>query len=54
MGSPGERTGAYRVGGVLLVGADGESRISAADYAIAFLDELENPEHVRQRFTVAY
>jgi hypothetical protein len=32
----------------------GESRISAEDYAIALVDELENPTHVRQQFTVAY
>jgi len=24
------------------------------DYAIAMVDELENPQHIRQRFTVGY
>jgi len=24
------------------------------DYAIAMIDELENPKHIRQRFTVGY
>ncbi len=52
---PGERTGKFRLGGTQLVtGADGESRISAEDYAIALADELEKPQHVRQQFTVAY
>jgi len=53
--APGERTGAYRTGDdTLLVGADGNSFISGADFAIAFLDEIENPIHHRTRFTVGY
>jgi hypothetical protein len=32
----------------------GESRISMEDYAIAMVDEMENPKHSRQRFTVGY
>ncbi len=53
--APGERTGQYRTGlDQLLVDDQGESRISAEDYAIALLDEAENPRHVRRRFTVAY
>jgi len=53
--APGERTGTYRVGGdVLLVGADGASFISGADFAIAIVDEIERPAHRRARFTVAY
>lgn len=52
---PGERTGRFRLGGdELLVDANGESRISLPDYAVAFVDELESPQHSRQRFTVAY
>ncbi len=52
---PGERTGKYRLGGdQLLVDAQGRSWISMEDYAIAFADELENPRHSRQRFTVGY
>jgi putative NADH-flavin reductase len=51
---PGERTGRYRVGGdQLLTDAEGNSRISTADYAIALVDEAENAEHLRERFTVA-
>jgi len=51
----GERTGTFRLGGdALLTDEQGNSRISAEDYAIALVDELENPKHIRQRFTVAY
>ncbi|PYE80633.1 NAD(P)-dependent oxidoreductase [Pseudoroseicyclus aestuarii] len=51
---PGERTGQFRLGtDSLLVGEDG-SRISFEDYAIAMVDELETPQHIRQRFTVGY
>jgi uncharacterized protein len=54
--SPGERTGRYRTGDddVLVVDADGHSAISGADFAIAFLDEIETPAHHQARFTVAY
>jgi hypothetical protein len=52
---PGERTGRFRVGDdVLLVGGDGESRISQEDFAVAVLDEIETPRHLRSRFTVGY
>lgn len=52
---PGERTGKFRLGGTDLVADEkGESRISAEDYAIALVDELENPQHIRQQFTAAY
>ncbi|QWF81971.1 NAD(P)-dependent oxidoreductase [Amycolatopsis sp. CA-230715] len=51
----GERTGQYRLGGdILVTDAEGRSRIGGADYAIAFVDEIEKPAHRRQRFTVAY
>lgn len=51
----GERTGQFRLGGEqLLVGADGKSWISYEDFAVALLDELEQPKHVRARFTVGY
>jgi putative NADH-flavin reductase len=52
---PGKRTGKFRVGGDQLLSDErGESRISAEDYAVALLEEIENPRHVRQRMTVAY
>ena len=33
---------------------DKGSSISFEDYAIALADEVENPRHVRARFTVGY
>jgi hypothetical protein len=52
---PGERTGQFRLGkDDLLSDADGKSHISYEDYAIALLDEIERPQHSRQRFTVGY
>jgi putative NADH-flavin reductase len=32
----------------------GKSMISVEDLAVAVLDEIEQPQHSRQRFTVAY
>jgi hypothetical protein len=53
--APGERTGNYRTGGeILLADESGKSFISGDDYAIAFLDEIDNPSHSRSRFGVAY
>lgn len=52
---PGTRTGTYRRGGTeLLVDADGASRISAEDLAVAVVDEIENPQPEVPHFTVAY
>jgi uncharacterized protein len=52
---PGERTGKFRLGGdQLITGADGKSAISYDDYAIALVDELENPQHIHRRFTIGY
>ncbi|MGG7596456.1 NAD(P)-dependent oxidoreductase [Pseudomonas sp. WC1] len=49
----GQRSGHYTLGkDHLLIGADGKSWITFADYAIAMLDELEKPAHSRARFTV--
>ncbi|AYY58553.1 NAD(P)-dependent oxidoreductase [Burkholderia multivorans] len=53
--APGERTGTFRTGaGKLIVGANGDSRISAEDYAVAFVDALEQRGFVREIATVAY
>ena len=53
--TPGQRTGQFRLGNdQLLVDAAGQSKISVQDYAVAMIDELERPTHVRQRFTAAY
>ena len=52
---PGERTGTFRLGkDTLLTDSQGESRISAEDFAAALVDEVEKPRHIRQRFSVAY
>jgi uncharacterized protein len=52
---PGERTGKFRLGtDQLIANADGDSRISLEDYAIALVDELEAPKHERARFTIGY
>jgi putative NADH-flavin reductase len=52
---PATRSGQFRLGlDELLVSADGSSFISAEDYAIALVDELEQPQHLQQRFTVGY
>ncbi|MED4226506.1 NAD(P)-dependent oxidoreductase [Neobacillus cucumis] len=49
----GKRTGSYRKGkDQLILNSKGESYISYADYAIAVLDEIENPQHKNERFTV--
>ena len=51
----GERTGHFRLGGdQLLADENGRSHISVQDYAVAMINELETPAHVRQRFTVGY
>ncbi len=52
---PGERTGEFRLGGdQVMLDAEGQCRISVEDYAVAMIDELEEPSHIRQRFCVAY
>ena len=52
---PGERTGHFRLGvDELLIDAQGHSHISMEDFAIAMVDEIENPRHLRSRFTVGY
>ena len=49
------RTGSYRVGAdQLLLDDDGLSRISLEDFAVAIVDEAENPRHSGARFSVAY
>lgn len=51
----GPRLGTFRLGKDDLVTDDaGESRISFADFAIALVDELEQGNHIRGRFTAAY
>ncbi|OHC22332.1 MAG: 3-beta hydroxysteroid dehydrogenase [Pseudomonadales bacterium RIFCSPHIGHO2_02_FULL_60_43] len=52
---PGARSGQFRIGGdQLLMNGDAPAQISVADLAVAIIDELERPHHLRQRFTVGY
>ena len=52
---PGERTGKFRLAdNTLLTAPDGKSSISYEDYAVAMIDEVETPKHIRARFTVGY
>jgi uncharacterized protein len=52
---PGERTGVFRLGAdTALRDASGRSWISYEDYAVALVDEIEQPRHSRRRFTVGY
>jgi putative NADH-flavin reductase len=53
--TPGERSGRYRVGGeVALFDADGKSEISGADFAVAIIDEIDQPAHRREHISIAY
>lgn len=52
---PGERTGIFRLGTEQPVFDEkSDSVISAADLAIAALDEIEQPQFIQKRFTVGY
>jgi putative NADH-flavin reductase len=50
----GERTGKFRLGKDQLLTNENGSSISFEDFAVALVDELERPAHVRERFTVGY
>lgn len=53
--APGERTGRFRLStDQLVTDANGASRISVEDYAIALLDEVEKPNYPNRRFTIGY
>lgn len=48
----GKRTGSYALGeDNLFMNKSGESYISYADYSIAMVDEIENKDFIRKRFT---
>ena len=52
---PGERTAKFRLGNdELLLDQLGNSKISLEDFAVALIDEAEQPKQQRRRFTVAY
>ena len=51
----GRKTGKFRLGkDDLVVDAEGKSHISVQDYAVAMVDELEKPQHHKERFTIGY
>jgi putative NADH-flavin reductase len=53
--TPGKRTGKFRLGkDEMIVDSEGKSNISLEDYAVAMLNEVENPVHHRERFTIGY
>ena len=53
--APGERTGSYRVGDeIALFDADGASTISGEDFALAIVDEIDNPTRHRAHIGIAY
>jgi uncharacterized protein len=53
--APGERTGKFRLAkDDMIFDSDGKSNISVEDYAVAMIDELEQPAHHRERFTIGY
>ncbi len=52
---PGERTGKFRLGKENVVADEnGDSKISYDDYAIAMVDELEQGNNIKARFTLGY
>ena len=51
----GRKTGKFRLGkDDLVVDAEGKSHISVQDYAVAMVDELEKPQHHKERFAIGY
>jgi uncharacterized protein len=53
--APGKRTSKFRLGkDDLIKDPEGNSNISLEDYAMAMLDEFENPSHHRESFTIGY
>ncbi len=51
----GERTNNFRTGeNNLIADAEGKSAISMEDFAVAILDEVENKNFIKKRFTVGY
>ena len=53
--APGPLTGKFRIGAdELLMDGDKPAGLSVADLAVAIVDEIETPKHIRKRFTAAY
>lgn len=52
---PGERTGKFRYGtDEMLMTTEGPTSISYEDMALAIVNELEEPKHLRKRITIGY
>ncbi|AKJ32128.1 NAD(P)-dependent oxidoreductase [Caldimonas brevitalea] len=52
---PGAKRGGFRLGGdEVLMDAGQPARVTVGDLAVAVLDEVERPAHVRRRFTLGY
>ena len=53
---PGVRTNHYRLGkdDLIFDNAAGKSWVSFEDYAVALVNELENPINEHSRFTIGY
>jgi len=53
--APGKRTGQFRLGlDELMLDEQGQSSVSMEDFAIAMMDEAEQPKHQQMRFTLGY
>ena len=52
--APGERRGRYRVGDEVAVQPDGGGSISGADYALGFVDLIEQQRHRRAHVNLGY
>ncbi|TBL71865.1 NAD(P)-dependent oxidoreductase [Obesumbacterium proteus] len=53
--APGQRTGNFRLGTTsLLMNGDAPANISVEDLAVAILNEIEQPQFIKQQFTAAY
>lgn len=52
---PGERTGVFRLGeDDVIVGENGEASISEEDLAMAYINEVEDPQFIGKRITIGY
>lgn len=54
--APGQALGRYRLSGDVLLAGEGDqpAEISGADLALAVVDEVDDPQHHRLRFSVAH
>jgi len=52
---PGERTGTFRLVRTSFWSTHRvKAKISVPDFAVVMINDLENPQHIRQRFTAGY